>query len=228
MGRGRLVVFEGIDGTGKTTQIEKLKETLLSLGEDILVTSEPGGTELGKSLKILLHQNDFDRHTSFFLHLAAANEHMTQVIEPALSSGKIVLCDRHSLSRYAYQGSGNGISGDLINSCEDHISGIRNIHPELSFVFLLDPSEAYARSVKRDGNPCNDEKDFQKMKRISDFYKRFSMSNQVGVVPIDARNSPDDIAAKITLQTLRMLASRPSLEPTHTIDCSSRRDLRVR
>jgi len=225
--KGRLIVFEGIDGTGKTTQVDKLKETLLSLGEDVLVTNEPGGTELGKSLKNLLHQNDFDRYTSFFLHLAAANEHMVQVIEPALSSGKIVLCDRHSLSRYAYQGSGNGISGDIIHSCEDHISGSRNIRPELSFIFLLDPTEAYARSLKRDGNPCADEKDSSKMKRISGFYERFALSEQIGVVPIDARHNSDDIAATITLHTLKMLASRPSVKSSQNVNWESRRSLRV-
>lgn len=210
---GQLIVFEGIDGTGKTTQAKRLFEALCGVGIDAIMTHEPGGTDLGKDLKKLLHENDYDAYTQFFLHMAAANEHSKKILIPALEDGKIVLCDRHRPSREMYQCAGAGIPFDLLSACHEHVPG--TLAPDLCFVFLLDPQTAYERSVKRDGNPCMDEKNREKMTRIADRYSAFAHSGQPGVVALDARLPEEVLFEKVFDQTLKTLLRQISVHVDH-------------
>ena len=106
------ITFEGIEGCGKTTQVNRLKEYFESLGKEVLVTLEPGGSRLGKTLrKILLsmESQDLTREAELFLYLADRAQHVDQVIRPALEQGQVVISDRYADSTVVYQGYGRGL-----------------------------------------------------------------------------------------------------------------------
>ena len=133
----RFVTFEGGDGTGKTTQIHALENYLTSHGLPNLVTREPGGTSLGKLIRqVLLEVSDRDitPRTELFLYLADRAQHVKEIIYPAISSGKIVLCDRFTDSTLAYQGYGRGVDLKLLRQLNDLAAD--GARPDLTF--LLD------------------------------------------------------------------------------------------
>jgi dTMP kinase len=125
MRRGQFITFEGIDGAGKSTQIAFLAEHLRGQGHDVLVTREPGGTELGEKLRALVLNEPMDSRTETLLIFAARSEHLAQVIRPALDSGRWVVCDRFTDATFAYQSGGRQLPGADIEALE------RWVHPDL-------------------------------------------------------------------------------------------------
>ena len=140
--RGRFITFEGIDGAGKSSHIEPLAEALRSVGLEVVLTREPGGTELGEKLRKILLADAMDPLTEAMLMFAARNEHIKRVIEPALARGSIVICDRFNDSTFAYQGSAMGHSMDDLRALE-RLAG--NLTPDMTLFFDLDPIEAAKR-----------------------------------------------------------------------------------
>ena len=118
---GHLLIFEGIDGSGKSSQISLLKEYLIKNGEKVITTREPGGTEFGEKCRELFLKNKLDGKTETFLALASRNHHIINKIQPALKKGYWVLCDRFSDSTIAYQGWGRGVSVELIRHLSNQI-----------------------------------------------------------------------------------------------------------
>lgn len=135
--KGRFIVFEGIDGSGKTTQLKLLGERLEQRGYRVLYTREPGGTPMGEAVrKILLdpQHKEINPVAEALLYAAARAQHVAQVIKPALLEGQIVLCDRFVDSSLAYQGFARGLSIELLEKInEPATAGLR---PDL--VLLLD------------------------------------------------------------------------------------------
>ena len=118
MKKGLFITFEGADGSGKTTQVNKIKTLLEEKGYDVVVTREPGALELGKQIRnILLHSTETvaDR-CEIFLFVADRAQHVETFIKPAIEQGKIVLCDRHTDSTIAYQGYGRGQDIELLKN----------------------------------------------------------------------------------------------------------------
>ena len=111
-----LLIFEGIDGSGKTTQLKKLRDYLELKNQKVFVTREPGGSEFGEECRRLFLNNQLDGLTEAFLAFAARNDHITQKIKPALQLGYWVLCDRFSDSTIAYQGYGRGVDITFLKS----------------------------------------------------------------------------------------------------------------
>ena len=146
--KGYFITFEGIDGCGKTTQIELLDNWLKSLGKETLLTLEPGGSNLGKDLRqILLHYEKPVADTAeMFLYLADRAQHVNNVIMPALCEGKIVLCDRYTDSTAAYQGYARGCDINQINMLNDIATG--NLQSDLTIVFDIDVQTAQLRLGK--------------------------------------------------------------------------------
>src|SRR5438105_480243 len=116
MRKGLLIAFEGIDGSGKTTAMRTLYEKLRAQGYAVLMTKEPGGTDVGKQLRAMVQSmaGRIAPATEFLLFAADRAEHMHTVIQPALRTGVIVLCDRMADSSIAYQGYGRGIDMQMI------------------------------------------------------------------------------------------------------------------
>lgn len=150
---GRFIVFEGIDGAGKTTQFNLLKEYLQQQGVKVFAAREPGGTPVGEELrKILLNPQYGDLHyrTEALLYAAARAQLVYSKIIPALNEGKVVLCDRFVDSTIAYQGYGRGLSERFLEQINDLATG--GLKPDLVLVFDLTVEQSLKRVNKRKNN----------------------------------------------------------------------------
>jgi len=150
---GYFISFEGIDGAGKSTHIESFSNLIKQRhpDRDIVVTREPGGTQLGEQLRALLLEAPMNLETEALLMFAARREHIAQVIEPALRAGKIVISDRFTDASFAYQGGGRGLSLAKLNDLEKWVQGCPDgslLQPNLTFLFDLPGSVAEARRSK--------------------------------------------------------------------------------
>ena len=141
--RGRFITFEGIDGAGKSTHIDFVSDLLRSAGKNIIVTREPGGTELGEQLRALVLTQPMSALTETLLMFAARAEHVTRVIEPAIGQGRWVLCDRFTDATYAYQAGGRQLPEALIGSLEEWVHP--DLQPDLTLLFDVDPAIAAQR-----------------------------------------------------------------------------------
>ncbi|MCA3177948.1 MAG: dTMP kinase [Burkholderiaceae bacterium] len=142
-GRGRFVTFEGIDGAGKSSHVEWFAERLRERGRTVVVTREPGGTELAEAVRDWVLNRPMSMRVEALLVFAARQDHLDRVIRPALAAGTWVVCDRFTDSTVAYQGGGRGMPADDIALLE------RWVHPDLqpdrTYLFDLDPAEAARR-----------------------------------------------------------------------------------
>lgn len=144
------ITFEGGEGSGKSTQIRRLATRLQDRGHDLLVTREPGGTPEAEAIRSLLVSGDVARWTpqsEALLNYAAREQHLEQVIRPALAAGKVVLCDRFMDSTRAYQGYAGGVDLAFIDALEKAI--VASTRPGLTLVFDLDPEIGLARARSR-------------------------------------------------------------------------------
>lgn len=147
---GLFITFEGGEGTGKSTQVKRLAARLTGQGRDVLMTREPGGTPEAEAIRALLVSGDVARWTpqsEALLNYAAREQHLTQVIRPALAAGQTVLCDRFMDSTRAYQGYAGGVDFAFIDALERAIVG--DTKPALTLVFDLDPALGLARAAAR-------------------------------------------------------------------------------
>ena len=133
--RGKFITFEGIDGAGKSSHVEWLAEQVRQQGHVVHVTREPGGTQLGEKLRELLLNQAMHLETETLLMFAARREHLAQVIEPALSRGEWVVCDRFTDATFAYQGGGRGLDRGKLQQLEHWVHA--DIQPDLTLLFDL-------------------------------------------------------------------------------------------
>lgn len=141
--RGLFLTLEGVDGAGKSTHIPFITDFLTRRGIHVVVTREPGGTELGEQLRQLLLQVPMGLKTEALLMFAARNEHVEQVIEPALAAGQWVLCDRFTDASFAYQGGGRQLGTQRIEQLEHWTHP--QLQPDRTWLFDLDLGIAQAR-----------------------------------------------------------------------------------
>lgn len=162
--RGRFITFEGIDGAGKSTQIEAVVALLRARGHDVEQTREPGGTPLGERLRELVLHEAMHLETEAMLMFAARREHLAARIEPALAAGRWVVCDRFTDATYAYQVGGRGLDPSKFAALEAWVHP--GLQPDLTLVFDLDPSVAAARVAATGAAPDR----FEREQR--DFFER--------------------------------------------------------
>lgn len=146
---GLLITFEGGEGCGKTTQLELLSQRLQDLGIPHITTREPGGTPLGEELRTLLLQRERQPWTELFLFAADRAEHIHQVIRPALSAGKVVLCDRFVDSTLAYQGYGRGLPLEQLRQLNQLAT--QGLQPHLTLWLDVPPYVGLSRALSRQG-----------------------------------------------------------------------------
>lgn len=142
------ITFEGVDGAGKTTQIRLLAAQLERLGYSVLLTREPGGTELGNLIRHMVLKRDdtpISPMAEMALIAAARAQHVDQVLRPALAAGQVILCDRYIDSSLVYQGLALGLGLELVAEVNDKIVG--GLWPQLTLVFDVAPEVAYERSI---------------------------------------------------------------------------------
>jgi dTMP kinase len=146
----KFITLEGIEGVGKTSNLEFIQQLLTAAGHDCVVTREPGGTALGESLRALLlehSQEQMSADAELLLMFAARAEHLNKVIRPALQQGRTVLCDRFSEATYAYQGGGRGLDWNKIAQLETWVQ--EDLRPDLTLVLDAPVAVGRARAGKR-------------------------------------------------------------------------------
>jgi dTMP kinase len=149
MKQGLFITFEGIDGSGKSTQMERAARALEDRGYQVVLTRNPGGTEFGQELRQILlhHPGTVFPVSELLLFISDRAQHMDEVVFPALEEGKIVLCDRHMDSTVAYQGYGRGLSLDTIQ--ELNTIAVQGHPPDLTLLFDGPPEALSQRVIKR-------------------------------------------------------------------------------
>lgn len=150
-GSGLFISFEGIDGSGKSTQVALLAEHLRAQGHDVVVTREPGGSTGAEEIRALVLQGDPDRwsaETEILLFTAARRDHLERLIRPALATGKIVICDRFADSTRMYQGLSRGDLRGVVDSLHSLMIGVE---PDLTILIDMDPVEGLSRAKGRQG-----------------------------------------------------------------------------
>lgn len=148
-GRGTFVTFEGIDGSGKSTQARLAAEYLRAAGRDVVLTREPGGAPGAEDIRRLLVEGDPARwspETEILLFTAARRDHLERTIEPALGAGQIVISDRFADSTRVYQGAARGDLRDIVDRLHATVIGIE---PDLTIILDFDPEAALARGLAR-------------------------------------------------------------------------------
>ena len=144
--RGRFITFEGIDGAGKSTQIDVIEATLNARGLEVIRTREPGGTPLGEVIRKELLSVDMDPATETLLFFASRAEHIAKVIRPAIERGAWVLSDRFTDATYAYQVGGRGFPPHKVEELERWTQG--ELQPDRTVLFDIDPQVAAERVAK--------------------------------------------------------------------------------
>ncbi|MGE5172272.1 MAG: dTMP kinase [Betaproteobacteria bacterium] len=148
--QGAFITFEGIEGSGKSTQIVQLANYLSAHGRSVILTREPGGTAIGDQVrKILLDPANaaLDPRAELLLYAAGRAQHLAEVIRPALTAGKIVFCDRFSDATLAYQGYGRGLDLELIRSLDRIVT--EGMRPDLTILLDIEAAAGLSRARKR-------------------------------------------------------------------------------
>jgi len=200
---GRFFIFEGIDGSGKTTQIQLLADYLKRLRIPHLVTREPGGTRLGERIRqVLLPRASagMDPRTEVLLYFAARAQNVAENILPALTAGRVVLCDRFTDASLAYQGYGRGI--DLAFIRQLHRVACQGLRPHLTFVLDIDPHTSVRRARRRNTTARYDEGRFEQEalafhQRVRRGYRALARREPRRVKLIPGEDSIEDIHNKI-------------------------------
>lgn len=191
------ISFEGIDGSGKSTQAKRLAQSLRDLGRDIVLTREPGGSAGAEEIRKLLVQGGPDRwsaETELLLFTAARRDHVERLIRPALDRGATVITDRFADSTRVYQGATRGNLRRMVDQLHDLMIGLE---PDLTFVIDLDPALALSRSAARQsGEDRFEDMGLGFQTRLRDGFRQLAATRS-RVHLIDGNGSADDVAARV-------------------------------
>ena len=191
--KGLFIVFEGQDGSGKSTQIKALTAYLEEKGRTVLLTREPGGTPVAEKIREVLldpENKGMDATCEAYLYAAARAEHVRQVIVPAIEEGKVVLCDRFMMSSLAYQGYGRQLGTEQV--CQINEATLMGLKPDLTFYLSMDPLAGLSRIHRREPDRIELEG--------SSFHERVhtgyleTAANDPTIVTLDATKSKAEVA----------------------------------
>jgi dTMP kinase len=191
--RGVLITFEGVEGSGKSTQIRRLERWLRDEGHRPETTSEPDGTELGVAVRRLFERRPRPLAETF-LFMAARHQHVVEKIGPWLRAGRIVLCDRYTDATVAYQGYGSGVDRELIRELNVQATG--GVLPDLTLLFDLDPAIGVRRIAGRRLDRFEREK-LAFHRRVRRGYLEIMRAEPKRVRRLDAAASPADVEQKV-------------------------------
>jgi len=195
---GRFITIEGIEGVGKTTNIDFIHALLNEAGRDVVLTREPGGTPIGEDIRELLlgHKHEgMSDDTELLLMFAARAEHLHKVIRPALADGKDVLCDRFTDATYAYQGGGRGISIDHIAILENWVQG--ELRPDLTLLLDVPVAVGLDRAGKRSAPDRFEKEKHDFFERVREMYLQRAKAEPKRYRIIDASQPLDDVQSQI-------------------------------
>lgn len=228
MARGALIVFEGPEGAGKTTQLRLLADWLTARARGVVAVREPGGTPLGDQIRRVLldPRSEIVPRAEALLFMASRAQLVEHEIRPALSSGASVLVDRFFLSTYAYQGSGRGLAEDELRAANDVATG--GLVPDVTLLLTLSPEEGLARAAKRGERDRMERAELafhERVARAFDAYATLDWQRahpECGpIVPVDATGGQSLVFGRVLAALgARWPGSFPLEEPSH----SARRD----
>jgi len=207
---GKFITLEGIEGAGKSSCMLVIEELLKKAGHAVLVTREPGGTSLGEDLRELLlghkHTGMAD-DTELMLMFAARVEHLRNKIEPAMQSGRWVLCDRFTDATYAYQGGGRGLDIQRIERLENWVQ--HGIKPDLTLLLDLPVATGLERAGKRSAPDRIESEASGFFQRVRDAYLAIAADEPERVKIIDASQSFPNVTGQLTEQLNKLLNRQP-------------------
>lgn len=204
--RGALITVEGVEGSGKSTQCRRLAALLRGRGLEVVETSEPDGTPLGQAVRGLF---EFEPRpsplTQAFLFLAARQEHVARVIQPALARGAVVLSDRYTDATLAYQGYGQGLDLQTIHELNALATG--GLLPDLTLLLDLDPGVGVRRIAGR-ALDAFERMDVAFHQRVREGYLEIARADKRRVLVFDAARDPDLVHADIARAVDEFLGRR--------------------
>ena len=202
--RGKLIVLEGAEGVGKTTQIRRLGETLSARGVEYVTVREPGGTPIGDAIRRLLLDPgpELSSRAEALLFMASRAELVEEIVRPALDRGAVVVADRFFLSTYAYQIAGRGLPDTEVTAANRFATG--GLVPDLTILLRLSVSAALARTDGRGARDRIEAADDEFHHRVAAAFDRFvdpawqrEHPESGAVTAVDAAGSPDDVATAV-------------------------------
>jgi dTMP kinase len=204
---GLFIAFEGVEGAGKGTQIRMAEEYLRSLGLDVLVTREPGGTELGERVRSVLldpKTGTVDARAEALLFAASRAQTVASVIRPALSEGKTVICDRYVDSSLAYQGWARGLGEQDVLTL--NVWATQGLFPDLVVLLHVEPELGLLRSTEAPDRMEQEGQDFHA--KVSDAYLKIAEEHPERFVVVAADRPPDEVFEGVKDALHRVLRDR--------------------
>lgn len=188
------VTFEGLDGSGKSTQAERLRVRLEADGEDVVSTREPGGTELGEQVRdLVLHGGHVTPWAEALLYAAARAQHVEEVIGPALARGASVICDRYVDSSVAYQGVARGLGLERV--LDLNLAAVGGLQPDRTFLLMLDPADIAGRLRGEHDRLEREDRAFHE--RADEGYRELARRFPDRIVILDGSRPADELAEEI-------------------------------
>ena len=197
MNRGFFITFEGGDGSGKSTQISILKESLIKKGYDVILTREPGGTDISEKIRELIldpENGEMEDITEAYLYAVARAQLVRQLIKPALEEGKVVICDRFVDSSIAYQGFGRGL-GDAVGVINTY--AVDDCMPDLTILLKLDPERGSSRIAGREHDRIEQASD-EFHRKVYEGYLKLEEIYPERILGVDASGTIQEIAEEIS------------------------------
>lgn len=213
---GAFITFEGIDGSGKSTQLRMLASVLRLRGLEVVTTREPGGTPLGKRLRTALldAQAEVDPLAELLLYAADRAQHVRKLLRPALDAGYIVLSDRYADATVAYQGAGRGFTPELIKDVVELATG--GLKPDLTLIFDVSVAECLMRTHRRQtseqGKDRLDAEDVEFYARVREAYLEIAAAEPTRVRIVDASSSVEETHTKVVRVATSFLEERGLIE----------------
>jgi len=195
---GRFITLEGGEGAGKSTQIQVIKDYLLTRGNDVVVTREPGGTSEGQEIRNLLVSGDKDKWSPLsetLLILADRAAHLERIIRPALAEGKYVVCDRFFDSTKAYQGVAGGLGLDVIHNLQQPVLG--TTLPDVTLLLDIDPEKGLRRAQERGGELRFESKTLAYHRTLRNAFLDFAAQEPDRIFVIDADRDVEAVSDDI-------------------------------
>lgn len=206
---GLFVTFEGVEGSGKSTQVARVTRYLAGFGVSAVATREPGGTTVGLGLRDVLlgWAGRLDPATELLLMFADRRQHLSETIEPALAEGRVVLCDRYTDASRAYQGAGRGLGEEAVDAL--HRRFCRR-EPDVTYLFDCPVETALARVTRR-GRGRKDRFESETLafhRRVRAAYRRRALREPGRFVILDARRAPEEVFAALWKDLSRRLTAK--------------------
>lgn len=204
--KGLFISFEGVEGAGKTTNIQYIAEKITNAGHEIVLTREPGGTKLSEAIRELLISKNFPEmhiNTELLLMFAARSEHLNKVILPAIEQGKWVLCDRFTDATYAYQGAGRGIDEKTIATLETLVQG--SLKPDYTFLFDLEAEIGLGRAQNRGETDRFEQQHIEFFNKVRNKYLHMAETNKSRYRIVNAQHDLATVQKQIDLLLAELL-----------------------